>query len=187
MRPNEKEKKPLAILFLIIFVAITSATILDWIILLYSLPSYAALAIWWVVFVIITVTLVFHFRHMLLPLRNRMKNSFSWPMTAKVVNGICWAGPFAMIPIFQSMYPYLILLGIGAGNICTYSLLRKHSHMSNREQYLVGVLSISFIPLALILNYTILHNSTELSPLASRLLIGIAYGIGGLYALLVDQ
>jgi hypothetical protein len=108
-------------------------------------------------------------------------------MTAKVVNGICWAGPFAMIPIFQSMYPYLILLGIGAGNICTYILLRKYSHMSNREQYLVGVLSISFIPLALILNYTILHNSTELSPLASRLLIGIAYGIGGLYALLVDQ
>jgi hypothetical protein len=187
LRPNKKEKKPLAILFLIIFVAITSATILDWIILLYSLPSSTALAIWWVVFVIITVTLVFHFRHMLLPLRNRMKNSFSWPTTAKVVNGICWAGPFAMIPIFQSMYPYLILLGIGAGNICTYSLLRKYSHMSNREQYLVGVLSISFMPLALILNYTILHNSTELSPLASRLLIGIAYGIGGLYALLVDQ
>ena len=116
-----------------------------------------------------------------------MKNSITWPMSAKVVNGICWAGPFAMIPIFQSMYPYLVLLGIGAGNICTYSLLRKYSHVSNNEQYLVGILSISFMPLAFIINYTILQNSTELTPLASRLWIGIAYGIGGLYALSLDQ
>jgi len=124
---------------------------------------------------------------MLLPLLDRMKNSVSWPMTAKLVNGICWAGPFAMIPIFQSMYPYLVLLGIGAGNICTYSLLRKYSHMSNSEQYLVGILSISFIPLALIINYTILQNSIELVPLASRLLIGIAYGVGGFYALILGH
>jgi hypothetical protein len=124
---------------------------------------------------------------MMLPLRDRMKNSSTWPMSAKVINGICWAGPFAMIPIFQFMYPYLVLLGIGAGNICTYSLLRKYNHASNKEQYLVGILSISFIPLALIINYTILHNFTDLIPLASRLLIGIAYGIGGLYALSLDQ
>lgn len=124
---------------------------------------------------------------MLLPLRDRMKNSSTWPMSAKVINGICWAGPFAMIPIFQFMYPYLVLLGIGAGNICTYSLLRKYNLASNKEQYLVGILSISFIPLALIINYTILHNLTDLTPLASRLLIGIAYGIGGLYALSLDQ
>jgi hypothetical protein len=116
-----------------------------------------------------------------------MKNSISWPMSAKLVNGICWAGPFAMIPIFQFMYPYLVLLGIGAGNICTYSLLRKYSSMSNKEQYLVGILSIAFIPLALIINYTILQDSTDLSPLASRLLIGIAYGVGGFYALSMDH
>jgi hypothetical protein len=116
-----------------------------------------------------------------------MKNSFSWPMNAKIVNGICWAGPFAMIPIFQSLYPYLVLLGIGAGNICTYKLLQKYSNISNKEQYLVGILSILFVPMALTINYTILQNSTELAPLASRLLIGIAYGAGGLYALSLDQ
>jgi len=59
--------------------------------------------------------------------------------------------------------------------------------MSNSEQYLVGILSISFIPLALIINYTILQNSIELVPLASRLLIGIAYGVGGFYALILDH
>jgi hypothetical protein len=48
-------------------------------------------------------------------------------------------------------------------------------------------LSISFIPLALIINYTILQNSTDLAPLVSRLLIGIAYGVGGLYALSMDH
>jgi len=133
------------------------------------------------------VTLVSRFRHVLLPLRHRMKNSISWPVTAKLVNGICWAGPFAMIPVFQSMYPYLVLLGIGAGNICTYRLLRKYSHVSNKEQYLVGILSVSFIPLALIINYTIFQNSTELALLATRLLIGLAYGVGGLYALFLDH
>ena len=114
-----------------------------------------------------------------------MKSSTSWPMSAKLVNCICWAGPFAMIPLFQSAYAYLALLAIGAGNICTYCLIRKYSHVSHREQYLVGILSLMFIPLALFLNYTVLI-STELAPLASRLLIAIAYGIGGIYALILD-
>jgi hypothetical protein len=116
-----------------------------------------------------------------------MKSSISWPLSAKLINGICWAGPFAMIPVFQYMYPYLVLLGIGAGNICTYNLLRKYGHVSNKEQYFVGVLSISFIPLALIINYTFLQDSIELASLASRLLIGIAYGVGGIYALFLDH
>jgi hypothetical protein len=116
-----------------------------------------------------------------------MKTSVSWPLSAKVINGLCWAGPFAMISIFQSMYPYLVLLGIGAGNICTYHLLRKYSHVSNKEQLLVGIVSISFIPMALVVNYTIFQNSVEFAPLVSRLLIGIAYGVGGFYALLLDH
>jgi len=156
-------------------------------ILPYNLTPHVASAIWWAIFAIITLILVFHFRYDLLLLRHRMKNSISWPMSAKLVNGICWAGPFAMIPIFQFMYPYLVLLGIGAGNICTYSLLRKYNNVSNKEQYLVGILSISFIPLALIVNYLILQNSTDLAPLVSRLLIGIAYGVSGLYALSIDH
>jgi hypothetical protein len=115
-----------------------------------------------------------------------MKSSTSWPMSAKLVNCICWAGPFAMIPLFQSAYAYLALLAIGTGNICTYCLISKYSHVSHREQYLVGILSLMFIPLALFLNYTVLI-STELAPLASRLLIAIAYGIGGIYALTLDH
>jgi hypothetical protein len=116
-----------------------------------------------------------------------MKSSMSWPMSAKLVNGLCWAAPFVTIPMYQSLYPYLVLLGIGAGNICTYNLLRKYSHVSNKEQFLVGILSISFIPIAVIINYIFLQNSIEISPLATRLMIGIAYGAGGLYALLLDH
>lgn len=111
----------------------------------------------------------------------------SWPLSAKLVNGLSWAGPFAMIPIFHTMYPYLVLLGIGAGNICTYKLLKRYNHESNMGQYLIGIISISFIPLLLIINYAILENSTEEALLVSRLLVGIAYGIGGLYALLLDH
>lgn len=79
----------------------------------------------------------------------------------------------------------MALLAIGAGNICTYSLLRKYSRVSHREQYLVGILSLMFIPLGLFLNHAIL-NSTELTSLASKLLIAIAYGIGGFYGLILD-
>ena len=97
-----------------------------------------------------------------------MKTSLSWPMSAKLLNGLCWAGPFALIPVFQSMYPYLALLGIGAGNICTYDLLRKYSHVSNKEQLLVGIVSISFIPLALVVNYTIFQNQVRIHRLEYR-------------------
>lgn len=114
-----------------------------------------------------------------------MKSSTCWPVSAKLVNCTCWAGPFAMIALFHSTYAYMALLAIGAGNICTYSLLRKYSRVSHREQYLVGILSLMFIPLTLFLNHTIL-NSTELAPLASKLLIAIAYGIGGFYGLILD-
>lgn len=151
------------------------------------MPPSAALIIWWVIFSVISFILIFHFRYVLPSLRDRMKNSVSWPMSAKLVNGICWAGPFTMIPIFHQMYPYLVLLGIGAGNICTYALLRKYSNVSSKEQYLVGVLSVSFIPITIIINYGILHNSTEFVPLISRLFIGIAYGVGGLYALFLAR
>jgi hypothetical protein len=92
-----------------------------------------------------------------------------------------------MIPIFHTAYPYLVLLGIGAGNICTYELLKRYNNESNVGQYLVGISSISFIPLLLIINYAVLQNSTEEALLVSRLLVGIAYGIGGLYVLLLDH
>lgn len=169
-----------------IFVAITSATIVSWIIGHYGPPLYIYAVIWVGAFAITMAMLMFCFRDSVLPLRNRLKTSISWPLSAKLANGLCWAAPFAMIPIFGSLYPYLILLGIGAGNICTYALLKKYSLISNKEQYLVGILSLSFIPLAILINSTIFPNSIDPAMSVSRLLIGIAYGIGGFYALLVD-
>lgn len=181
------ESRSLAILFIIIFLAITLATVIELFISSFERLIHLNTIIWWAIFAICVIVMTYRFRRLILPLRNRLKTGMSWPLSAKLVNGLSWAGPFAMIPIFHTMYPYLVLLGIGAGNICTYKLLKRYNHESNRGQYLIGIISISFIPLLLIINYAILQNSTEEALLVSRLLVGIAYGIGGLYVLLLDH
>lgn len=186
-QPYPESKKSLAILFIIIFLSITLATVIDLLISTFEPLSYLTTIVWWTIFVILVIVMTYHFRSLILPLQNRLKSGISWPLSAKLANGLSWAGPFAMIPIFHTAYPYLVLLGIGAGNICTYELLKRYNNESNMGQYLVGISSISFIPLLLIINYAVLQNSTEEALLVSRLLVGIAYGIGGLYVLLLDH
>jgi hypothetical protein len=51
---------------------------------------------------------------------------------------------------------------------------------------MVGIASLSFIPLAILINSMIFSYSVEPAIIFSRLLIGIAYGIGGVYALLIE-
>jgi hypothetical protein len=169
-----------------IFVAVTSASIISWMASHYEPPLYVFGVIWIGIFAITITILILCFADSLLPLRNRLKNSTSWPLTAKIVNGLCWATPFAMIFFVQPLYPYLILLGIGAGNISTYLLSKKYNLVSTREQYMVGIASLSFIPLAILINSMIFSYSVEPAIIFSRLLIGIAYGIGGVYALLIE-
>jgi hypothetical protein len=52
-------------------------------------------------------------------------------------------GPFATIAIFPYLLPYLVLIGIELGNVSTYLLLRTFNRISNQEQLIVGLVSIS--------------------------------------------
>jgi hypothetical protein len=112
-----------------------------------------------------------------------MKNSIKWPTTAKALNGLCWAGPFVAIPIFVHFYQFLILLGIGLGNISTYLLMRKYNKLDNREQMIVGLISLLAIPIAIGIDSILFTARQDIALMTSRVLISVAYGVGGVYAI----
>jgi len=105
-----------------------------------------------------------------------------WPLSAKIINGLCWTIPFLLIPLFPSIYQFLILAGIGLGNLSTFLLTQKYSNIKNYEQFIVGILSILFIPLAIYIDNSLL-SSQNIAIIISRLMIAISYGIGGIFAL----
>jgi hypothetical protein len=131
-----------------------------------------------------------------------MKNSLKWPMRAKIINGMCWAGPFAAIPLLPSLFPYLILAGIGFGNISTYLLLKKYGVVNNskssksnnnynnnsgagREQIVVGLISLTAIPIVFEVHTGMLTVREDMAILLSRILISFAYAAGGIYAKMI--
>ena len=126
-------------------------------------------------------------RKILASVRTRMKKSLGWPLHIKIINGLSWAGPFAAISVFHQLYPYLILLGIGLGNMSTYFLIKTYSRNNNKEQYIVGLIALCSIPISIILDNTIFSASYELALFFSRFLIAISYGMGGVYALIAKD
>ena len=116
-----------------------------------------------------------------------MKNSVKWSRNVKAINGLCWAAPFAAIGAFPSLYQYLILLGIGLGNLSTYLFMRKYSGLNNREQIIVALISLSAIPIAIVIDTSSFITSQTIAVITSRILIAIAYGAGGIYAMLAKE
>lgn len=125
-----------------------------------------------------------HLRKSLPAIQGRMKTSARWSIAAKTLNGISWAGPFAAITAFPSFYQYLILAGIGLGNLSTYLMIKKYSSMDNHEQLIVALVSLAAIPTVVIIDSMIFATRQDIAIMVSRIFIGIAYAAGGAYALL---
>lgn len=125
-----------------------------------------------------------HLRKALPAILNRMKTSTRWPTAAKILNGICWAGPFAAIAAFPSLYQYLILAGIGLGNLSTYLMIKKYSNTDNPEQLIVALVSLAAVPAAVMIDSMIFATRQDIAVMLSRIFIGIAYAAGGAFALL---
>ncbi len=122
------------------------------------------------------------FKHpdMFKAMRERFKQSVNWSARIKAVNGICWAVPFAVIPLFPDDYSYLILLGIGLGNTSTYLITRKVNSISFSEQLIVGTISLAVLPVVILLGSS--HTlSNDMLQFLARLFIALAYGAGGAY------
>jgi len=170
-------------LFICVAAAVAIASVASEILFLNNLPNYFYGIVWLGTFGLIFGFYFLHFKEKASLIRNRMKNSLSWPLYVKIINGSCWALPFALIGIFPQYFQYLILLGIGLGNSSTYIFMKLYSNQSNKEQMLVGLTALLVIPLAVEIDTSLFVSHQDIAILLSRLLISISYAIGGIYAL----
>ncbi|MFB5629628.1 MAG: hypothetical protein ACE5RR_06815 [Nitrosarchaeum sp.] len=176
-------KRVFGFLFICVAIAVAIASVASEIIFINNLPNYVHGIIWFGTFGIIFGVYFLRFKEKIPLIRNRMKNSLSWPTYVKIINGCCWALPFAIIGVFPEYFQYLILFGIGLGNSSTYIFMKLFSNQSNKEQMFVGIIALIMIPIAIEIDTSIFVAQQDISILLSRLLISIAYAIGGTYAL----
>lgn len=190
MQTNSQQletRRAFGLLFIGVSVAVVIGTTFTEVAGKYNAPVYEFVIIWLVSFGATFGVIFRKFPRVILSFRARMKNSLRWPIGAKVVNGLCWATPFASIGMFPSLYQYLILVGIGLGNLSTYFLMKKYSDLENREQMIVGLLSLASIPISIGISMTLFVLRHDLAIFLSRMLIAIAYAAGGIYALSVRK
>jgi len=119
-------------------------------------------------------------------IKKRMKTSIKWPISTKMINGLCWAGPFIFGIFIPSIYEFLILLAVGLGNISTFLIFLKYNQLKNLEQLLVGVICILSIFVLLILYNFNLVEKIQGEYLA-RFFVSVAFGIGGIYSLVHSE
>ncbi|MDE1765513.1 MAG: hypothetical protein KGI27_04455 [Thaumarchaeota archaeon] len=175
-------RRAFGLLFVGVAISVGTASVLSEVAFAHSSPLYFYAVIWLGSFAVTFGAIFGRFRHVLQSIRGRMKNSVTWSRPIKAINGLCWAAPFAAIGAFPSMYQYLILFGIGLGNTSTYIFMKKFSGLSNHEQIIVGVMALAAIPMAVFIDTSFVSNQT-VAVIVSRLMIAIAYGTGGVYAL----
>jgi len=178
------ESRAFGFLFISIAIAVLSGTIINEFLASHNIPIYYQLLSWILVFIIVLGIAFTKMKNLFRSIRNRMKNSIRWPLHVKIINGLSWAGPFLAIPIFHPIAHYLILLGIGAGNISTYFLIKRYSKYDNKEQFIVGILAIIMIPVLFLIEVLLVPVIVHQHVLTlSRIFVAISYGIGGIYAL----
>ena len=150
-------------------------------------PRYFHAFIWVGSFVLVFGTAIPKLRKIAPAIRGRMKTSAKWPTRSKALNGVSWAGPFVAIAAFPALYQYLILIGIGLGNLSTYFLIKKYSGNDNLEQLIVGSVSLVALPIALVIDSTVFATVQDMAVMFSRILIALAYAAGGSYALIGEE
>ena len=179
-------KRAFGLLFIGVAISVGAASILSEIAFENKDPLFYYAIIWFGSFAITFGVIFGKFKKIIPSIRGRMKNSVKWPRMVKAVNGLCWAAPFVAIGAFPSMYQYLILLGIGLGNASTFVFMKKFSGLANYEQIIVGGISLLAIPIAIMIDTRFVSNQT-VAVILSRIMIAVAYGAGGVYALLVRK
>ena len=176
-------RRAFGFLFIGVSVAVAVAAVLSEIAFTQKVPIYYYGIIWIASFGITFGASIRKLRKIIPSIRSRMKNSIRWSVGAKTINGLCWAGPFVAIGAFPSLLQYLILLGIGLGNLSTYILMKKYSGLDNKEQLIVGLISLLSIPAAIGIDTALFATHQDIAIMLSRILISISYAVGGVYAL----
>jgi hypothetical protein len=178
-------RRAFGLLFVAVSIAVGIASILSEIAyVVTNFPVYYYAIIWIVSFGTVFGATARRLRKAVRAIVGRMKTSIRWPTGAKVLNGVCWAGPFIAIAAFPSLYQYLILLGIGLGNLSTYLMIKKYNGADNREQLIVAMILLVAIPVAVTIDSLFFATHPDIAVMLSRIFIGIAYAAGGASALL---
>lgn len=176
-------RRAFGFLFIGVSIAVGAGSVISEIVYLNNLPVYYYAIVWIGSFGAVFGAGSARFRKVAPMIRARMRTSVKWSSGSKALNGISWSGPFAAIAAFPSLYPYLILLGIGLGNLSTWFFIRKYSRADNREQLLVAVISLVAIPVSVVIDSLLFTVNQDIAVMISRILIAIAYATGGVYAL----
>ena len=162
--------------------AVSAGSVLGEIAFLNRVPVYYQAAIWIGVFAATFGAIFPRFRKAVPAIRGRMKTSIAWPTGAKAINGLSWAAPFAAIGLFLPYYQYLILLGIGLGNLTTYIMMKKYTRANNPEQLLVSAIALGAIPAAFAIDSGLFTSHQDIAVMISRLFVALAYACGGIFA-----
>lgn len=170
-------------LFICVAISVAISSLISEILFLNNFPVSIHGIVWFGIFGLVFGCYFLHFKEKLSLIRNRMKNSLIWPLYVKILNGFCWALPFILIGIFPQYFQYLILIGIGLGNLSTYFFMIFFSKQKNNEQFLIGFTALMVIPLAILIDTWIFVSQQNIAILLSRLLISISYFTGGIYAI----
>lgn len=177
-------RRAFGFLFISVSIAVGAGSVISELAYINGLQLYYFIFVWVGSFGAVFGAGAAKFRKAAPMIRSRMKSSIKWSTGAKAINGLCWAGPFAAIGVSMAYYQYLILLGIGLGNLSTYILLKKYSGADNREQLVVATISLVAIPVAAVIDSSLFATHQDIAVMVSRILIAIAYAAGGAYAFL---
>ena len=169
--------------FINIAILISSGSIVSEIAFRNDVPLYYYVIIWIIISSLIFGLQFRKFQLVFSSIRQRMKNSTKWPLQIKIINGLCWALPFTLIAFFPELSQYLLLLGIGLGNISTFVFMNKFNGLNNKEQLVVGIISLVLILPAFKIDSSFFVENQDIAVLLSRLFIALSYAIGGIYAL----
>lgn len=175
-------RRAFGFLFICVSIAVAAGSILSEAAFVNEAPLYLYAVIWLGSFAAVFGLALPRIRKIAPSIKARMKSSAKWSAGAKALNAVSWAGPFLAIPIFPFLYQYLILFGIGLGNLCTFQLIKKYSGNSNGEQLIVASISLAALPVAFAIDFLFAANQ-DVAIMISRLLISVSYAAGGLFAL----
>jgi hypothetical protein len=176
-------RRAFGIFFINISILVFSGSIVSEIAFRNDVPLYYYVMIWIIISSLIFGLQFKKFKLIFSSIRQRMINSTKWSLQIKTINGLCWALPFASIAFFPEFLQYLLLLGIGLGNISTFIFMNKFSGLNNKEQLLVGITSLALILPAFEIDSSFFLENQDIAVLLSRLFIAVSYAVGGIYAL----
>jgi len=176
-------RRAFGIFFINISILVFSGSIVSEIAFRNDVPLYYYVMIWIIISSLIFGLQFKKFKLIFSSIRQRMINSTKWSLQIKTINGLCWALPFALIAFFPEFLQYLLLLGIGLGNISTFIFMNKFSGLNNKEQLLVGITSLALILPAFEIDSSFFLENQDIAVLLSRLFIAVSYAVGGIYAL----